>query len=174
MSFAIFLIEYDLGDTRNHHAIFVRSDGQAGYIFHVKGNIHDGMIYEMKKIRPPHTYRTFVGKHQIGWVSSFNMGRLDSICRSNPPPEKQYHGNRRLNPRRPLRRCQEWTAETIGRLEEQGVLIDLGTLAVHSNSGGDPKLLVGKSWRQPARGGSIEKMLSYNSVVNGAFMLTEA
>ncbi|KAJ8132048.1 hypothetical protein O1611_g1571 [Lasiodiplodia mahajangana] len=135
MPLAVFLVEY-LGSARNHHALFVRSNGNDGQLFHVRGDIQRGMTYETKASRAPEDSASYVGMRQIGWVSSSNLGQLDAICRSNPPPEKQFNGPKRIDPRRPLRRCQEWTAESIEMLESAGVLRPLSTGASGSRSGG--------------------------------------
>ncbi|KAI1129231.1 hypothetical protein F5Y10DRAFT_264392 [Nemania abortiva] len=121
MSLAVFLVE-SVGAPRNHHALFVRSNGNDGHLFQVTGNIQEGMIYESKETPAPQLSAEYYGMQQIGWVSSSSLERLDAICRSNPPPEKQFDGPRRTDPRKPLRRCQEWTAETIELIREKGVL----------------------------------------------------
>jgi hypothetical protein len=108
MQVPLFLVEY-LGAPRNHHALFarVKLQDRAGGLFHVKGDVQNGMVYEYRVTKPPEDSVSFVGMTQLGWVSSSDLQRIDEICRSNPPPEKQFHGPKRLNPRKPLRRCQE-------------------------------------------------------------------
>lgn len=53
-----------------------------------------------------------------------DLSRVDDICRVNPPPAKQFNGAKKINKNQPLRRCQEWTSETIGSLRAEGVLLD--------------------------------------------------
>jgi hypothetical protein len=122
--YPVYLIEY-LGAPRNHHAIFVEAeDDGSGTLFHVKGDIQTGMTYETRQTsKKPDLSNTFLSKSQLGWVSVENLSRVDSICRANPPPAKQFNGPKRINKNQPLRRCQEWTSETIGSLEAEGVLL---------------------------------------------------
>jgi hypothetical protein len=99
------------------------ADG-SGQIFHVKGDIQNGMIYESKAGRKPETSASFVSKSPIGQVDERGKSRIDGILESIPPPKKQFNGPKRLYPREPLRRCQEWTQEAIQALRSQGVLHD--------------------------------------------------
>ncbi|KAB5576351.1 hypothetical protein GE09DRAFT_621017 [Coniochaeta sp. 2T2.1] len=127
MSHPVFLIASQ-GLPRDHHALFIElnhSDG-SGQLFHVTGNIQDGMVFETRTPERPEESPTFVEKKFLGWVYGANVGRFEGVCRSNPPPEKQFDGPRRLNPGRKLRRCQEWTAETIRKLQAEGILHDKG------------------------------------------------
>uniref|UniRef100_A0A4E9DS25 Uncharacterized protein n=1 Tax=Gibberella zeae TaxID=5518 RepID=A0A4E9DS25_GIBZA len=61
---------------------------------------------------------------QIGVIAANDTHRLRAVCESNPPPKKQFNGIKRIDPRKPLRRCQEWASETIDILCEQGVLLN--------------------------------------------------
>ncbi|KAI3342861.1 hypothetical protein F4824DRAFT_443452 [Ustulina deusta] len=83
------------------------------------------MTYETRQTsQRPDLSNSFISKSHLGWVKTQDVRRMDSICRSNPPPEKQFNGPRRIHKDRPLRRCQEWTSETIGNLRAEGVLMD--------------------------------------------------
>lgn len=123
MQVPLFLVE-SLGAPRNHHALFVKVKigGRAGALFQVEGNVQTGMEYKFEVTEAPEESASFLSMTQLGWVSSSDLERIDEICRSNPPPEKQFDGPRRMNLRKALRRCQEWTAETIGVLKAEGVL----------------------------------------------------
>lgn len=123
MSHQVFLVA-SLGAPRDHHAIFVVLDGGdgSGYIFQVTGNIQNGMTYEVKPGQKPEESVDFVSKSYLGWVDATDYDRVNDICRSIPPPAKQFEGSKRLNPREPLRRCQEWTREAAQALEAGGVL----------------------------------------------------
>lgn len=124
MSVPLFLVQ-SLGAPRNHHALFVRLDQAtgAGDLFQVTGNIQTGMTYEWKKnIAAPETSDpSYISMSQLGWVAN-DLAEIDTICRSNPAPEKQFEGPKRLDAQRPLRRCQEWTVETVRLLETGGIL----------------------------------------------------
>jgi hypothetical protein len=48
--------------------------------------------------------------------------KVDAICKTVPPPRKQYEGPKLLVPKNELRRCQEWTNEAIAELKAKGVL----------------------------------------------------
>lgn len=123
--FPVYIIEY-LGAPRNHHAVFVETrQDESGTIFHVKGDIQNGMTYEAKQTsKKPELSTTFVSKSQLGYVRVEDLSRVDFICRANPPPAKQFNGPKRIDKNQPLRRCQEWTNETIENLKVEGVLLD--------------------------------------------------
>ena len=123
--YPVYLVEY-LGAPRNHHAIYVETQqDESGTLFHVKGDIQTGMTYEAKQLsRKPELSSTFVSKSKIGSVKVEDLSHVDSTCRANPPPAKQFNGPRRININQPLRRCQEWTNETIEDLKTEGVLVD--------------------------------------------------
>ncbi|KAH8884176.1 hypothetical protein GQ53DRAFT_830100 [Thozetella sp. PMI_491] len=122
--YPVYLVEY-LGAPRNHHAIFVetRTD-ESGELFHVKGDIQNGMSYEAKPMsKKPEMSATFVSKTKLGQVNVKDLHLVDSICSNNPPPAKQFNGPRRIDKNKPLRRCQEWTSETVAELKARGVLV---------------------------------------------------
>jgi hypothetical protein len=112
-----------LGAPRDHHIIFVesKSDG-SGIIFQVRGDIQNGMTYESKNGKKPEDSASFVSKTSIGTVSVGDISRIDSVCRRIPPPAKQFNGPKRINPNVPLRRCQEWTQETVQALRNEAIL----------------------------------------------------
>lgn len=125
MACPLYLVE-SLGLPRNHHALFLQlGDCGNGHQFQVKGNISEGMTYEAKPIDSPEIDAGYISKTQLGWVSTETgemCSRIDQICRSIPPPAKQFDGAKRIWPSQRLRRCQEWTLEVIQLLEELGVL----------------------------------------------------
>ncbi|KAM3526954.1 hypothetical protein MY4038_006570 [Beauveria bassiana] len=122
MSYNVYLVAY-LGAPRNHHAIFVETglDG-SGLVFHVTGNIQSGMELESNNGRRPENSASFVEKTYLGWVSADNLRHIGETCSTIPPPKKQFEGPKRLYPKEPLRRCQEWTNETISALIANGIL----------------------------------------------------
>ncbi|KAK6350235.1 hypothetical protein TWF696_006471 [Orbilia brochopaga] len=125
MQYPVYRVEY-LGNPVNHEAIFVQTNEngpRSGHLYHVIGSIQRGMMYEEKPARHPEDSEAYVSKHEIGSVSAIRYSRVDTICRSITPPEKQFEGARKLYPGRPLRRCGEWTAEVIAALREAEVLL---------------------------------------------------
>ncbi|KAG7117504.1 hypothetical protein HYQ46_011095 [Verticillium longisporum] len=123
MSLPVYLVE-SIGAPNNHHAIFVltnEKDG-SGYKFHVKGSIQLGMLYEATEHHRPEDSPEYLGKSCLGWVDVNDYPRVNDICTGVPPPKKQFRGPKRLYPKEPLRRCQEWVKEAIQALESNGVL----------------------------------------------------
>ena len=122
MSYPVFRIAYQ-GMPRDHHALFIEfhRDG-SGQLFHVKGDIQRGMEFETRATKPPEQSATFTDKKHLGWIYKSDVDRFEQVCLSNPPPEKQFNGPKRLDPTKKLRRCQEWTAETIQYLRAEGIL----------------------------------------------------
>ncbi|CAJ0544360.1 Ff.00g035770.m01.CDS01 [Fusarium sp. VM40] len=121
--YPVYLIE-SLGAPRNHHALFVQtSEDETGSLFNVTGNIQSGMELEIKELsEKPKLSQTFLSKSQLGWMKADDLHRVEEICRSNPPPAKQFDGPKRIDKTKPLRRCQEWTSETVASLRAEGIL----------------------------------------------------
>ncbi|KAF4960681.1 hypothetical protein FGADI_760 [Fusarium gaditjirri] len=122
--YPVYLVE-SLGMPRNHHAIFIKTgDKEEGTIFNVTGNAMNGFNLEIRETsQSPRLEATFESWAEIGVIAITDLPRVKEICEANPPPGKQYDGLKRIDPAKPLRRCQEWTRETIGHLREQGVLL---------------------------------------------------
>ncbi len=117
------------GGVQDHHGIFVETDADAGtgVLFHVTGDIQNGMTYESRDEEKPEDSVTFISKTPIGKISAPEFLRIDAICRRLPPPPKQFNGPKRINSRVPLRRCQEWVREAIQALQNEGVLKETTT-----------------------------------------------
>jgi hypothetical protein len=124
MSYKVYLNDY-IGFPRNHQAIFVEtnSDG-SGYIFQVAGSIQLGMNFDHKAAKAPQNSVSFVSRKYIGIVTAENYGRIKDIVEQVDPPMKQFNGRTHLYPGKPLRRCQEWTAEAIQALTDAGIIED--------------------------------------------------
>ncbi|KAI6865386.1 hypothetical protein KC343_g8763 [Hortaea werneckii] len=111
------------GMPRDHHAIFVETNiGTSGRIFHVTGTIAQGMLYEEKEITFPDVSYSQEDMTLLGAVDKADLDQFRQVCQSIPPPKKQFEGPKRLYPKEPLRRCQEWTVEAIDALKIHGVL----------------------------------------------------
>nr|KMM69071.1 hypothetical protein CPAG_05394 [Coccidioides posadasii RMSCC 3488] len=124
MSYTVYRVAYS-GLPRDHHTIFVETceEGpETGRLFHVSGDIQNGMFFENKPVRKPDESATFISKERIGSVTHDNYSRVLTTCENIPPPKKQFQGPKRLYPDEPLRRCQEWTAEAIQALIDTQVL----------------------------------------------------
>ena len=122
MSHAIYLVE-SIGAPRNHQAIFIETESEGdGYIFQVTGDIRNGMSFGHKSAKVPERSATFVSRSQIGTILIADFNRIQPIVETIDPPAKQFNKTKRINPREPLRRCQEWTAEAIQALRDAGIL----------------------------------------------------
>lgn len=122
MSYNVYCVSY-LGAPRNHQGIFVELNSDlSGFLFQVVGDIQNGMDYGHKEARKPELSTTFVGKEPIGTISKDRYYEIQSVVETIPPPKKQFDGAIRINPREPLRRCQEWTAEAIQALKVASLL----------------------------------------------------
>ncbi|KAG5956430.1 hypothetical protein E4U13_005083 [Claviceps humidiphila] len=122
MSYNVYRV-VSLGVPRNHQAIFVviNADG-SGDVFHVTGNIQEGMTYEHEAREPPESSATFLEKRLLGRVSIDQYEQFKSICKGVAPPKKQFNGPKRLFPKEPLRRCGEWADEATQALLSSGIL----------------------------------------------------
>lgn len=126
MSYPAYLLK-TTGLPRNHHSLFIQtSPSGSGFIYLVSGNIQTGMFFNHKQSSIPLDEADFLSMTQIGCVSvqGFEKGRMKQVVESVEEPKKQFEGARRLFPREPLRRCQEWMAEVIARLGNEGVLLE--------------------------------------------------
>ncbi|KAI9672637.1 MAG: hypothetical protein M1831_000072 [Alyxoria varia] len=124
MSYRVYHVEF-AGLPRNHHAIFVETNEQEpgnGYTFQVTGNIQQGMTYEEVISKSPESSIEFLGKEEVGALKIDNYKDFLSICQSTPVPMRQFDGSKRLYPDQPLRRCEEWTNETVQALRASGVI----------------------------------------------------
>ena len=122
MSYKVYLVSYQ-GLPREHHAIFFETEADgSGFIYQVSGNIQQGMKHDYKKAKKPENSNSFLSKAYLGTTSHANYKRVQKICNGIEPPKKQFNGPTRLNPDVPLRRCQEWTQETIQALKDSRVL----------------------------------------------------
>ncbi|KLO83523.1 uncharacterized protein LW93_305 [Fusarium fujikuroi] len=122
--YSVYLVE-SMGIPRNHHANFIKTGNKKeGTIFNVTGNAMNGSILEIRETsQSPRSEATFESWTEIGVIVVDDLPRVKAICEANHPPGKQYDGLKKIDPEKPLRRCQEWTRETIGHLREQGVLL---------------------------------------------------
>ena len=110
----------------SHESIFIENHerGQSsGQLYHVIGNILNGMTYEEKMMGDPKDSASFEKMSFIGVILSSDVPRLEAVCRSVEVPGRQLDlRGRRLDQSKPLRRCGEWTADAISALTQQGIV----------------------------------------------------
>lgn len=129
MSYYKVYVAASAGMPRDHHSLFVETNDPnpgAGHISQVTGNIQNGMTFEDKSllVSPEEEDPSFISKLKIGSVSQNDFpDTFRNVCLSVEPPKKQFDGPKRLFPREPLRRCQEWTADAKKALGEAEVLV---------------------------------------------------
>lgn len=124
MSYQVYLI-IETGIPRDHHALFVEtneSGPQTGQVYNVQGEIQNGMVFEHKTTDEPEKSPVFASKEHIGTVSHADFPRVLAVCQTIPVPKKQFDGAKRLYPKEPLRRCQEWAREAIDALVDAKVV----------------------------------------------------
>lgn len=123
MSHPVYLVA-TIGAPRNHHALFVETDSVTGrgVVFQVTGNIQNGMQFETENRQCPEQSIGFVKKSHLGHVAADSLHLVEDTCRANPAPKRQFDGPKRLYPDEPLRRCQEWTKETVDSLISRRIL----------------------------------------------------
>ncbi|KAE8349732.1 hypothetical protein BDV28DRAFT_140578 [Aspergillus coremiiformis] len=80
------------------------------------------MKHNDKPDKKPEESGTYQSKVAIGKVATADFARIKPTCESIPVPKKQFEGPRRLYPKEPLRRCQEWTQEAINALVNAEIL----------------------------------------------------
>lgn len=110
----------------DHQTIFVETheDGpKTGHMYHVTGNIAQGMVFEHRPSPDLEESPMFGGKRKVGTVSADDYpGRLLAVCEGVPAPKKQFEGSKRLFPDEKLRRCGDWAEDAVVALIGEGVL----------------------------------------------------
>ncbi|RKK70538.1 hypothetical protein BFJ69_g11800 [Fusarium oxysporum] len=122
-------------------------------------------ILNTKLPKKPQDSGSYVGHHYLGFISSSDRQFLKQICQSNPPPAKQFNGSKKINPRQPLRRCQEWTAEPIAMLQSHGVLVSEGSVVNTAQPGSSRS--VGRTYGQSSNQSSQARSSSSSQPVDG-------
>jgi hypothetical protein len=80
------------------------------------------MQCEDKPSSNPESWADLHNKVYLGRVAKKNYAKIKGICEGVAPQAKQFVGPRRVEPRVPLRRCEEWTRGLIEVLERERVL----------------------------------------------------
>jgi hypothetical protein len=124
MPYHVHIVEYFLSPGHHHYALFVEmNDGGSGCIFHVKGDISEGMEYEIKSETRPHLQENFSKIVIIGTVSFDMFPLFMEVCEGTPPPRKQLddQGNK-IDADEPLYRCVEWLDDVIKVSKDLGII----------------------------------------------------
>ncbi|PQE06335.1 hypothetical protein CJF32_00002016 [Rutstroemia sp. NJR-2017a WRK4] len=89
--------------------VYLNGNG-TGFVYQITGSTQTGMEHDHKSTQRPEDSASFAGlKKFLGTVSHENYSSVASVVDGIPPPKKQFDGPRRIAPKEPLRRCQEWT-----------------------------------------------------------------
>ncbi|KAJ8109830.1 hypothetical protein OPT61_g7170 [Boeremia exigua] len=122
MSYSVYLVS-SIGAPRNHHAIFFETERYiSGYIFQVTGNIQSGMTFGHRKTTNSEDLASFIDRTFLGTIAESDFARIQPVVETIPPPPKQFNGPKRIDPSRPLRRCQEWTKDAVEALRAHDIL----------------------------------------------------
>ncbi|KAE8152500.1 hypothetical protein BDV25DRAFT_137818 [Aspergillus avenaceus] len=124
MNYTAYIIS-ESGLPRDHHYLFIETHEagpQTGHVYHVKGNIQQGMTFEHRTFGVPEEQFGFCGREKLGLVQAAAYERVLGLCERVEVPKKQFDGPKRLYPGEKLRRCQEWAGDAVALLREEGVL----------------------------------------------------
>ncbi|KAB8257981.1 hypothetical protein BDV32DRAFT_77001 [Aspergillus pseudonomiae] len=129
MSYNVYTAQY--AGKPNHVAIYIETNPNAlqvadrGRLYHVTGNILQGMKYDPRDSRDPIESASFVPgtKLKIGTIAKGDLVRFETeCCKAVPPPPAQMTlGGKRLDPSKPLYRCGEWVEDVKKLAFEQGI-----------------------------------------------------
>ena len=119
MSYEVDLLSRLSLGQRDHQGIFVETHEtipMSGHIFHVIGNVQQGMEFEHKTAHRPEDSAAFSNKVFLGNVKIEDYPQVLEICEAVEPPKKQFEKAKRIYPGVPLRKCQEWTKDAVAAL----------------------------------------------------------
>ncbi|KOC14720.1 hypothetical protein AFLA70_740g000270 [Aspergillus flavus AF70] len=130
MSYEVYTAEY-IGQP-NHVAIYIETQPSAdeqtrnGLMYHVVGNILQGMTYQKRDTKDPLLSATYVAhtKKKIGTIKSGNLTRFETECCNviAPPGPQVTLGGKRKDPSKPLYRCNHWLDDVIKLAFQKGIL----------------------------------------------------
>ncbi|KAB8227952.1 uncharacterized protein BDW43DRAFT_233453 [Aspergillus alliaceus] len=129
MSYNVYTAEY--AGKPNYVAIYIETKPNAlqvadrGRLYHVTGNILQGMKYDPRDSRDPIESASFVPgtKIKIRTIAKGDLARFETeCCKAVPPPPAQMTlGGKRLDPSKPLYRCGEWIQDVKKLTFEKGI-----------------------------------------------------
>jgi hypothetical protein len=118
LSYKVQLLESHVPSAGLHayqYALFVEMHHNGtGSIFHIKGNVYDGMQYERITDTAPFLHRHFSKMDCIGSVDCWKFADFKEICAGVPPPGRQSD--------EPLYRSVDWCEDVIRVLRDRRVL----------------------------------------------------
>lgn len=120
MSYEVYTAEY-IGQP-THVAIYIETQPSAneqtrsGLMFHVVGNILQGMTYESRATRDPLLSATYVAHtKKIGTIAIGDLARFEQRC-------CHAVAQKRKDPSKPLYRCNHWLDDVIRLAFQNGIL----------------------------------------------------
>jgi len=129
MSYEVYTAEY-IGQP-NHVAIYIETQPSTneqtrnGLMYHVVGNILQGMNYQKRDSKDPLLSATYVAhtKKKIGTIAIGNLARFEpECCNAIAPPGPQVTLNgKRKDPSKPLYRCNHWLDDVISLAFQKGI-----------------------------------------------------
>lgn len=129
MSFTVFTAEY--AGVPNHEAIFIETNPaaprmtEAGRLYHVTGNLLQGMKYDPRGSMDPEFSASHVPgtKKKIGTITKEDLARFETeCCHAVPAPRAQLTlGGKQLYPGTPLYRCGDWLRDVQKLAFEKGI-----------------------------------------------------
>jgi hypothetical protein len=129
MSYEVYTAEY-LGQP-NHVAIYIETQPtadeqtRAGLMFHVVGNILQGMTFQKRDTKDPLLSASYVAhtKKKIGTIAIGNLDRFETeCCNAVAPPGSQVTlSGKRKDPSKPLYRCNDWLDDVISLAFQKGI-----------------------------------------------------
>ncbi|KAE8352301.1 hypothetical protein BDV28DRAFT_4299 [Aspergillus coremiiformis] len=129
MCYNVYTAEY--AGHPNHVAIYIEIEPDAvdiidrGRLYHVTGNLLQGMTYDPRDSKDPQESASFVPdtKIKIGTIAQGDLARFETeCCRAVPPPPAQLTlANKRFDPSKPLYRCGEWVEDVKKLAFEKGI-----------------------------------------------------
>lgn len=130
--YKVYLGAYE-GIQGDHHVVYVDSEpnlergptgGSMGHIFHVQGNILNGMHFERRQVKHNPLFSPLgISMLPLGWILHDNfLQRTEEVCQRIPPPHKQYTLGKPIYPNISIRHCQHWASDAVHALCAAGVL----------------------------------------------------
>lgn len=117
---------YTWGMMDVHHAIFLElaADG-SGELYHAKGSVATGFVYEVKKIPKPELLEHYSDHKFLGQIKTTNKQKFVDICEQTPPPGAMQVSSRIRSSAGSIiqyRNCVTWVEEVLAALKNERIL----------------------------------------------------